>query len=226
VAVLELLDQPVDDALVPVVATEVVVAARGFDLDDPVTYLEKGHVEGAATEVEHQDDLVVALVEPVGQRGRGRLVDDAQHVEAGDLAGLLRSLTLGVLEVGGDSDDRVSHRLAEEGLGVTLELLQNESADLLRGEVLAVELLLPVGAHVALDGADRAVDVGDGLTLRDLADEHLAVLGERDDGRRRPRAFGVRDDGGLATFEDGYDAVRRAEVNANRACHVLVLRKV
>src|SRR5699024_7979890 len=84
---LELLDQPVDDPLVPVVTTEVVVAGGGADLDDAVADVEQRDVEGTATEVEDQDGLLLlALVEAVGERGRGGLVDDAQDVEAGDLA--------------------------------------------------------------------------------------------------------------------------------------------
>ena len=73
-------------ALVPVVAAEVVVTAGGLDLDDAVADLEQGHVEGAAAEVEDQDRLLLlALVQAVGQRGRGGLVDDAQDVQARDL---------------------------------------------------------------------------------------------------------------------------------------------
>ena len=137
---LNCLTRPVDDPLVPVVAAEVVVTAGRLDLDDAVADLEQRHVERAATEVEDQDGLLlVALVQAVGQRGRGRLVDDAQHVEAGDLAGLLGGLALGVVEVRRHGDDRVGHRLAEVGLGVALELLQDERADLLRREVLAVD---------------------------------------------------------------------------------------
>ena len=202
VAVLERLHQVVDDALVPVVTAEVVVTAGGLDLDDALADLEQRHVEGAATEVEDEDGLVgLALVQAVGQRGRGRLVDDAQHVEAGDLAGLLGGLALGVLEVGRHGDDGVGDGLAEVGLGVALELLQHPRGDLLRGVLLAVDVDRPVGAHVALDRADGPVDVGDGLALGDLADQHLAVLGEGDDGRGGPRALGVRDDGGLAALQ-------------------------
>ena len=99
-------DQPVDDALVPVVATEVRVAGGRLHLEHALAEVEDRHVERAATEVEHEDGLVVVLVEPVGQRGRGGLVDDAQHLEAGDLAGLLGGLALGVAEVRGHGDRR------------------------------------------------------------------------------------------------------------------------
>ena len=220
VRVLELRREVRDEALVPVVATEVVVAAGGLDLDDAVADLEQRHVERATAEVEDQDRLLLlALVEAVGERGRGGLVDDAQDVEARDLAGLLGGLALGVVEVRRHRDDRVGHGVAEVGLGVALELLQHARADLLRGVGLAVDVDVPDGAHVALDGADRAVDVGDGLALGHLADEHLAVLGEGDDRRRRAGALGVGDDGGLAALEDGDDGVGGAEVDADCSCH-------
>ncbi len=215
---LELLDQVVDDALVPVVTTEVVVTVGGLHLDDTVADLQEGDVEGTATEVEDEDRLVV-LVEAVRQGGGRRLVDDAQHVQTGDLAGLLGRLALGVVEVRRDGDDRVGHLLAQVRLGVPLQLLQHEGADLLRVEVLAVQVDLPVGAHVALDRPDGPVDVGHGLALGHLADQHLTVLGEGDDGRRGPGALGVGDDGGLAALQNADDGVSRAQVDADRTCH-------
>jgi hypothetical protein len=91
----------------------VVVTVGGLDLDHPVADLQQRDVEGPAAEVEDQDGLLlVALVQAVGQRRRGRLVDDAQHVQAGDLAGLLGGLPLGVVEVGRDGDHRVGDVLA------------------------------------------------------------------------------------------------------------------
>jgi hypothetical protein len=107
-----------------------------------LAHLEQGHVERAATEVEDEDELVLlALVEAVGQGGRGGLVDDAQDVEARDLAGLLGGLALGVVEVRRDGDDRVGDGVAQVGLGVALELHEDARGDLLRRVLLAVDVV-------------------------------------------------------------------------------------
>ena len=222
-ALLELAHEVVGDRVVEVVAAETVVAGGGKNLDDAVADLEDGHVERAAAEVIDHDLLVGFLVQTVGQSGRGRLVDDALDVEASDLAGVLRRLTLGVGEVGGNGDDGLGDGLTQIGLGVALELLQDHRADLLRGVALAVDGDLVVGAHLTLDGHDGAVGVRDGLTLGGLADHALAVLRKSDDGRRGAVAFGVRDDDGLAALHDGHAAVGGAEIDTNNFTHDVFL---
>ena len=127
---LELGQQPVDDALVEVVAAEVRVAVGRLDLEDALAQLQDRDVEGAAAQVVDGDLLVVLLVEAVGQGRRGRLVDDPLDLEAGDPAGVLGRLALRVVEVGRDGDDRLGDLLAEVRLGVRLELLQDHRADL------------------------------------------------------------------------------------------------
>ena len=104
----------------------------------------------------------------------------------------------------GHGDHGLGDRVAEVALGVALELHQRAGRDLLRRVALAVDVVgLPVLAHVPLDRAERAVGVGDGLALGDLADEDLAALGEGDDRRGRARALGVGDDDRVAALEDG-----------------------
>src|SRR5699024_8617259 len=162
-------------------------------LDNNDAYLQYGDVEGTATEVEDQDGLLlVALLQAVCQCCGGRLVDDAQDVQACDLAGILGCLALGVVEVSRHGDDRVGDVLAQVGFGVALQLHQRACGDLLCGVLLVVDFDVPaVVADVALDGADGAVNVGDRLVLCGLTDQNLAVLSEGYDGRRGACALGV-----------------------------------
>jgi hypothetical protein len=240
---LELLHEPVDDALVEVVAAEVGVAVGRLHLEDALGELEHRDVVGAAAEVEHGDGLFLLLVEAVGERRRGGLVDDAQHVEPGDLAGVLGGLALRVVEVGRHGDHGLGHRVAEVVLGGLLHLLQDHRRDLGRRVALALDLdgdevvraardlvghalrlvahLVRLAPHEALDREDGVRGVGDGLALGDLPDQALAVLGEGDDRRRGAAALGVRDDDRVAPFEDRDHRVGGAEVDADDlVCHV------
>ena len=215
----ELGHEPIANARVVVVAAEMRVAVGRLDLEHAVADFEDRHVERAAAEIPHEDRLAGLLVEAVGERRRGRFVDDAQDFEARNLAGVFRRLALRVVEVRGDRDDRFGDALAEIRRRVVDQLLQNHRADLLRRVVLAVDLDLMVGPHLPLDRADRAVRVGDGLALRQLADESFAGLGERHDRRSRSRSFGVGDDGGALPLHHGDDGVGRAEVDPDHFSH-------
>src|SRR6185369_613546 len=132
-------------------------------------------------------------------RRRGRLVDDAQYLEAGDLAGILGGLALCVVEIGGNGDDGLFDFLAEMGLGGFLHLLQDEGGNLRRriglavhldpgiaiaslGDLVGDELLVLLDGGVVVAAADQALDrengafgIGDRLALGRLADEALAV---------------------------------------------------
>jgi hypothetical protein len=137
---LELGDQPIHDARVDVVAAEVGVAVGRHDLDHLVAHLEVRDVEGAAAEVVDGDDVVLVLVEAVGERGRGRLVDDALDVEAGDLAGVLGRLALRVVEVRRHGDDRLGHLSPRYSSAARLSFMQDARRDLGRRVLLAADL--------------------------------------------------------------------------------------
>ena len=210
-------------AVVEVLAAEVRVARGRLDLEDALLDGEERHVEGAAAEVEDEHVALRRrlLVEAVRDRRRGRLVDDAQHVEAGDRAGVLGRRALRVVEVGGDGDDGVGHVLAEVGLGGLLHLDQHHRRDLLGEELLLLALVLDEdGRAVAVLGddlegevlevglrgrvgelaADEALGVEDGvlrvergLVLGGVADHPLRV-GEGDERRGGAVALVVGDD--------------------------------
>ncbi len=111
------------------------VAAGRDDLEDALMQLQNGDVERATAKVVHGDDAVgstMQLVQAIGQRGRGRLIHQAQHLQPGDAACILRRLSLRIVEIGRNGDDRLGHRGAEETLGVALQLQQNVGRDLRR----------------------------------------------------------------------------------------------
>ncbi len=117
-----------EDDLIEILAAEVGVAAGRLDAEDAAGDVEDRDVERAAAEVVDGDGLGLGLVEAVGERGRGGLVDDAAHLEPGDAAGVLGGLPLGVVEVGGHRDHRLGHGLAEVLLGDLLHLLEDDGA--------------------------------------------------------------------------------------------------
>src|ERR1700682_2340684 len=105
-----------DEPHIEVFAAEEGIAVGRLHLEYAVADLEDRDVEGAAAEVVHRDGAGFRLVETVSERGRGRLVDDAQHFKAGDLAGILGGLTLRVVEIGGDGDDGFVDTSGRDGL--------------------------------------------------------------------------------------------------------------
>jgi hypothetical protein len=107
------LDRKADEFLIEIVATQVIVAVTGEHLDDIAFQIHHRDVESAATEVIDQRLARAAVTAFVGQRGGGRLVDDAHHLQAGNFAGLARRLALRIGEIGGHGNHRLAHRLTQ-----------------------------------------------------------------------------------------------------------------
>ena len=131
--------EPFEDAVVEVLAAEVGIPVRGQDVEDAVAELEDGDVERPAAEVIDGGQAVCLGVEPVGQPGRGRLVDDALDVEPADRGRVLGRLSLGVVEMGRHRDDRLRHGLAEKGFGAGLEVAQDHRGDLGRAQTFIAQ---------------------------------------------------------------------------------------
>ena len=204
---LELVDKVADEGNVEVLTTKVSVTVGRLDLEDTSLNLENGDIESTTTQIVDSYDVVGGLVKTVGESGSGGFVDDTENVETSDLTSVLGSLTLGVVEVGGDGDDGVLDVLAHVGLGGLLHLAEDEATNLGRRVLLSLGLEpgITVGVlddlvwdllDVALDlsigelatdetlGSEKSVLwVDDSLALGGDTDETLALLGETNDGR-------------------------------------------
>ena len=223
VGLLELGHSVLHDALVKVIAAQMGVAAGGQHCKSTVLDLNDGHVKGAAAQIIHQDLLGCFVVQAVGYSGSRRLVDDAQHVQARDASGVLGSLALAVVEVGGHRDNGLGHRLAQIALGVAADLGQDHGADLLRGQVLAVDVHPVIAAHVALDAGHGAAGVGGDLPLGRAAHQTLTVFGKGHHAGGGALALCVGDDHRLTAFHHRHTGICCAKVNADHFAHIVFL---
>ena len=217
---LEFVDQPAQHALVEVVAAQVVVAGGGQHLDHAFTDLDDGYIECAAAQIIDHDLLRCAVVQAIGQRCTGGLVDDALDVQSCDAPGILGGLTLDVIEVGGHRNHGVGDRFAQVGLRVLLEPAEDQRADLLRRPFLPIDPDAPISSHLPLDRADGAVGVDGLLALGGAAHQHVALLREGHHAGRAALASVVGDDDRMAAFHDGNTAVGGAQVDADDPAHI------
>ncbi|MNT27121.1 NAD-specific glutamate dehydrogenase [compost metagenome] len=108
-----LFHDPAQQALVEVVAAERGVAAGGHHLEHALGQLEHGDVEGAATEIVNRVDPFGRVIEAIGDGRRSRLIEQAQHFQAGQLGCVLGGLALGVIEIGRHRDYGADEIVAE-----------------------------------------------------------------------------------------------------------------
>ena len=233
----ELVGHVVDQTLIEVVAAKMGVAVGADDPEHAVGHFEHGDVERAAAEVEDDDLLVLLLVQAVGQRGGGRLVDDPRHFQPGDLAGVLGGLPLGVVKVRRHRDHGLVHLVAHVRFGGFLELAQGERGDFGRRIIFAVNVNFDVvfraadhfvghhllfGAHFAMAASHETFDRGDGargvsdrLASGRLAHHRLALIGERHNAGRQAVSLRVGDYFDFLTLHHSHDGVRGAEVDSD-----------
>jgi thioredoxin reductase len=163
-------------------------------------------------------------------------------IEARPAAAKHAVLRLRVVEVRRHRDDRLLDLVAEVVLGGLLHFLEHHrrdlgwrvalALDLDRGHVAAagenlvwdapgfIRNLRHAASHEALDRKDCICGVGDGLALRDRANEALAILREAHDRGGRAATLRIRDDDRVASLHDGHDGIGRAEVNPDDfVCH-------
>ena len=148
--------------VVPIVTAEVRVAVGRFHFENAVANFQNGNVERAAAQVVNRDLLVLLLVETVGERSRRRLVDDAQHFEARDLAGVLGRVALRVVEVSRNRNDGLGDFLAQLRFRVGFQLAPESSRKFPAARMSFVRPSLPPGRerrHWPLSRSCKARDV-------------------------------------------------------------------
>ena len=241
---LELRAEVLHHAVIEVLTAQVRITRSGLHLENAVLNRQQRHIEGTATQIENQNVLLTALlVQTVSDSGRSGLVDDTHHVQSSNHSSVLRSLTLGVVEVGRHRNHSVLHLLAQIRLRNLLHLRQHHRRNLLGRERLSLALVLhfnhrlairtrlqrerPV-LHVALHRriieltADQTLRVEHRvrgvhrhLVLRSITDQTLRIR-ERHVGRRRTLTLVVGNNLHLVVLPNTHTRVCGTQIDTNR----------
>ncbi|MNZ48798.1 NAD-specific glutamate dehydrogenase [compost metagenome] len=150
------LDDPARDRVVEVIAAQGAVAAGGQDFEDTAGQAQNRNIEGTAAQVVNGDQAFGMLVQAISHSGSSRLIEQTQHIQAGQLGRILGGLTLSVIEIGRNGDHR-THQLTTQGLLGTL-----------------AQDLEDIGGH--FDRAFRALDRVDERHVRLAADKAVGQL--------------------------------------------------
>ncbi len=244
-----------DQCLVKVIAAQMSVARCTDNLKHLVTvrviYFQHRHIKGTAAQIEHHDLLVFCSFQAVGHRRRGRFIDDTSHFKTGNLTGVLGGLALGVVEVGGNSDHRLIHLVAQVRLGRLLELTERFCRNLggrklligrfnsheiasipdnfVGDHLLFIRHLFVTSPHKSLHRVNGIAGVRHRLTAGRFANQCLAVLCEGDHTRCQPSTLGIGDDFRFRTFHHRHHRIGCAEVNSDdffTLCHGFLLLEI
>ena len=239
----ECVGKVVHDAHVKVFTAKERVAVGGFNFEQAIVDFQDGHVECTAAKVIDRDGLCFFFVQTVCQRSRCRLVDDPQHFEASDFAGVFCRLTLSIVKVRRHGDNRLCYFFAEIAFSGFFHFAQDERGNLGRRVFLAArfdpcvtvatvddlerhiflflceELIVEPTTDKTLHSKDCVFWVGHGLTFCRLSNKAF-VISESDDRRRCARAFSVLNNTWLRAVHDGDTRVCRSEVDTNNFGHI------
>jgi len=189
------------------------ISVGGLHFEDTSGNLEDGDIEGTTTEIVNSNDLTVSLVLSEGEGSGGGLVDDTLNIEVSDLTSILGGLSLGIVEVSGDSDDGLLDSGADVRLSGLLHLGEDEGSDLRRRvllsssfnpgisvgssndlvrQVLHISLSLGIiksAANKSLCSVKSVFGVLYGLSFGDVTTVARAVFGEGNNGRSSADTF-------------------------------------
>ena len=102
---LELLENVLDERDIEILSTEMRVTVCRLHFENALLHLQDRDIKSASTEIVDGDDAGVGPVHAVSKSGSGGLVDDSKDLETSNLSGILRCLSLRIIEVRRHSDD-------------------------------------------------------------------------------------------------------------------------
>ena len=137
---LEFADHPVNHFIVKIIAAKTGIAVCSKNLDYAVADFDDGNIEGTAAQVIYHDFLFFFVIKSISKCCCRRLIDNTFYIQARNLACILGSLTLCIVEISRYGNNRFIYFFTEVILCIRFQLLKNHSGNFLRGIFLSVNV--------------------------------------------------------------------------------------
>ncbi len=226
--VFEFLDQPIDNLLIPIVATQLGITIGRLHFENTFGNFQNAYVKRTTAQIVYRNGLFAFFVQTVSKRCCGRFVNDSKHFQACDGACVFGGTTLIIIKVSWHGDNGLSNRFSKISLGIRLKFAKNHRGNLLGHESFSLpvnltfdnrrsvltfnnfvwqvsDLVLNFGVFTpneTLGRKDCIGRIGYRLALGRLTNQSLTVFAESNNGRSRPVSLGISDYLRLATFHD------------------------
>src|SRR5271170_5691620 len=123
------------DKLIEIFTTKMGISCGGKNLKHTILNRKKRHIKCPPTKIKyHNLAFSFALVQSVGHGRSSRFIDDSQDIQSTNRSRILCRLTLLVVEVSGDSDNRVSELFMQLRFGHFFQFGEDHSRDFLWSE--------------------------------------------------------------------------------------------
>ena len=224
-----------NDRLINIITPQPGIAIGGENLKHPAAQFENGDIECPTAKI--IDSHLRFLPQPlkaVCQRSGSRLVDDPLDGQPCQLTSSLGSRPLGVIEIGGHSDDSAANRGLKHRLGLPLEMRKDQGGDLLRRVFLPANghtyrrsrasgqtirhparLFPRPPSHVAFDGIHSILRINRAYSSRRRTHERLPLRGKVDYRGRQPLPITIRQQNWKSRLHDADEGIGSAEVYAD-----------
>src|SRR5436853_661671 len=182
--VLEFPLQALEQEVVEIIASQLVVPVAGQDLGDVPLNTYNGHIKGPAAEIINHGGMMDRVAKTVRETGGRWLIEDAHDFQACKFSGLAGSVALSVRKVRRYGNDRFSDSLIESLFSPLRQLSKNQRRDLLGRKFLVAKLHRFGRTHLSLNTSNGQIRI-EQLLMTGLMTHEQRSGGGKDHTRRQ-----------------------------------------
>ena len=197
-----------------------VIARCRQNLDNVIADLDDGNIECAATQVIHHDLLRCAVIQAVCQRSACGLIDNTQHIQAGNTTRIFGCLALRIVEISRYRDNGIGNIPTQILLGISVHFTQDHGRDFLGSERLPVHAGFPLTAHMSLNRRNCSIGIYHRLPLSDAAHQAFSFFRKGHHAGRGSLPFRIGDNGYAAALHSCHATIGGTKIDSYCRTHM------